>query len=765
LNGKADFNLVAPYPARITLSEGQLISQRLISMYMEFFGLTTLPFSMLGPVGLSADIEAQKDANKWIYQGDVTLRLAQNRVSYGSGQDRFEGWVSGNLSAKGQLPRPQLSAKLIGNNITFTSEKAVLKPFKADVSMSGKYPVFSTTSLRARIPGVSIAVGERGYQIDDLKVHLKKGNFNLQSGSFSWPEILLSTSVLQNLRMSLTGQKGQMLIFLQGKNSRLLDAAIDLNLLPANWQFTALDSLQIRAVIRQGDWSTISSNLELTDFSFNNHNDSCIAENIRALAEIHARYHFKQGKMEAALSLSATRGELLCDKFYIDLVRNNFFVSGNGVYRSPMQNLQLNSLRIGLQDMLALDLNGNLSSKTEKPEFDLSITIPKTTIRPIFHHLISEPFKYEKPALAAIQVGGTISARLNLVRRGSDWSLKGKSFWHNGSLVFNETGISFDVINIDLPVWYQTGRRPTGSKTMKGSLSIQKMMLPFLPPQPILFPFKVRADSIAITDSTRLLFQSGEIRLGPILGKNIFGSQLSVETSLTLNAIGVDPYLEGIWPNPTRGVMHGRLEKINFDGRTVTSQGQIAIEIFDGQIIIDDLGVSNIFSSAPVIKLNAQVHDLSLTDLTGGTSFGKIQGVLAGYIKDLEVVNGQPQKFNLRLETVPKKNVTQKINVKAVENIARIGGGSSPFSGLAGTFVSFFKDFSYQKIGMVASLENDVFKINGTEKEAGVEYLVKKGGIPGVDVVNTNPNNRISFKDMMKRIKRIKGTQGEPLIE
>ena len=131
----------------------------------------------------------------------------------------------------------------------------------------------------------------------------------------------------------------------------------------------------------------------------------------------------------------------------------------------------------------------------------------------------------------------------------------------------------------------------------------------------------------------------------------------------------------------------------------------------------------------------------------------------------MEVVNGQPQKFNLRLETVPKKNVAQKINVKAVENIARIGGGSSPFSGLAGTFVSFFKDFSYQKIGMVASLENDVFKINGTEKEAGVEYLVKKGGIPGVDVVNTNPNNRISFKDMMKRIKRIKGTQGEPLIE
>ncbi len=99
-----------------------------------------------------------------------------------------------------------------------------------------------------------------------------------------------------------------------------------------------------------------------------------------------------------------------------------------------------------------------------------------------------------------------------------------------------------------------------------------------------------------------------------------------------------------------------------------------------------------------------------------------------------------------------------------MENIARLGGGQSPFIGLAGTVVSFFKEFSYKKIGVAASLENDVFKVNGTIKKNGLEYIVKTGGLTGVDVINLNPDNRISFKDMVKRIKRIKSTGEDPVI-
>jgi hypothetical protein len=153
-----------------------------------------------------------------------------------------------------------------------------------------------------------------------------------------------------------------------------------------------------------------------------------------------------------------------------------------------------------------------------------------------------------------------------------------------------------------------------------------------------------------------------------------------------------------------------------------------------------------------------------LAKMTSGTPFGKIEGVLDGHVKDLEVAYGQPQKFDLALETIPTKGVSQRISVKAVDNIARIGGGQSPFVGLAGGFAMLFKEFPYKKIGVRASLENDVFKVNGTIREKGKEYIIKRGGLLGVDIVNQNPDNRASFKDMVKRIKRVTADRGGPDI-
>ena len=150
--------------------------------------------------------------------------------------------------------------------------------------------------------------------------------------------------------------------------------------------------------------------------------------------------------------------------------------------------------------------------------------------------------------------------------------------------------------------------------------------------------------------------------------------------------------------------------------------------------------------------------------MTEGTSFGKIEGILNGYAKKLEVSNGQLQRFDLLLDTVKTDDVPQKISVKAVDNIARLGGGQSPFAGVAGLFVSFFKEFPYRKIGVHATLENDVFRIHGTIREDGKEYLVKRGFFSGVDVINQSRGNRVGFKDMLKRIRRITDSKGGPIV-
>jgi hypothetical protein len=64
-----------------------------------------------------------------------------------------------------------------------------------------------------------------------------------------------------------------------------------------------------------------------------------------------------------------------------------------------------------------------------------------------------------------------------------------------------------------------------------------------------------------------------------------------------------------------------------------------------------------------------------------------------------------------------------------------------------------------------ATLDNDVFRINGTIKEGDKEYLVRRGMFSGVDVINMNPDNQISFKDMVKRVRRIKDAKMGPTIQ
>jgi hypothetical protein len=78
---------------------------------------------------------------------------------------------------------------------------------------------------------------------------------------------------------------------------------------------------------------------------------------------------------------------------------------------------------------------------------------------------------------------------------------------------------------------------------------------------------------------------------------------------------------------------------------------------------------------------------------------------------------------------------------------------------MAGALTSLFKEFPYDKIAVQASLENDVFRIGGPLKEGDKVYLVKRGGLSGVNVVNQDPDRQISFKDMMRRIQRVAAAQ------
>jgi hypothetical protein len=236
-------------------------------------------------------------------------------------------------------------------------------------------------------------------------------------------------------------------------------------------------------------------------------------------------------------------------------------------------------------------------------------------------------------------------------------------------------------------------------------------------------------------------------------------------TSLAARDMDLAPLLSRIWPRPVQGLAQVDLDPVRLERNTVHGEGKITASVFGGNVVLSNPSASGVFTTAPVLRTDVTLKDLHLAELTKETAFGRIEGILEGDISDLEIAYGQPQAFDLRLETEKRAGVSQRISVRAVDNIAQIGGGQSPFIGFASVFASLFKEFPYEKIGIRASLENDMFRINGTVKEGGKEYLVKRGSFSGVNVVNQNPDNLISFKDMVKRIQRVTASKSGPVVK
>jgi hypothetical protein len=454
---------------------------------------------------------------------------------------------------------------------------------------------------------------------------------------------------------------------------------------------------------------------------------------------------------------------MLLGSYYFNLKSTPFACAAKLDYTAALHAVALSATRLELKNLASLDLEGRVIY----PDLDgnLDIKIPSTTLQPVFEQFIREPFKTENPFLTNLAMSGTFSARIALKKQGKQQSLKGSLQWQNGDAVLDKGGVALKGLNLDWPIWYVSGPFKPEKSNLKGALTIQSLKMPGLPEQPLNLNFDVGPNQLTIPSAFVLKIKGGAVELGPLTAKNIYSAAPLIDTSLNLRPLDLRPILAGFWSKELSGTASGRLTKIAFDGRSLNTQGKIKANLFNGEIVVSDIGMDKLFSANPVFKLSANWENLNMLEMTKDTEFGAIQGVLQGYIKGFEIAAAQPQKFDLLIESVPKKGIAQKMSLRAVDNIARIGGGQSPFVGMAVVYAAFIQELSYKKIGIKAVLENDSFRINGTTKEGNTEFLVAKGGLLGVNIVNQTPGLPISFKDMLQRIKGVLANSEKPVVK
>jgi hypothetical protein len=210
------------------------------------------------------------------------------------------------------------------------------------------------------------------------------------------------------------------------------------------------------------------------------------------------------------------------------------------------------------------------------------------------------------------------------------------------------------------------------------------------------------------------------------------------------------------------GAINADLGVMRYQNNRIASEGRAVIHVFGGEIEAANFFAENIAASSRRVGGDITFRNINLEEVTRKIAIGKITGIVRGSLKNLVVEYGQPASFTLEVESVEARGIAQQISVDAIQNISILGTGAG--SALNRGITQFFREYPYSKIGFRCVLNNDQFSVNGTIHEGGKEYLVRRGFLRGVDVVNQNPDNVISFKDMQERTERIfRSPQAEPV--
>lgn len=212
------------------------------------------------------------------------------------------------------------------------------------------------------------------------------------------------------------------------------------------------------------------------------------------------------------------------------------------------------------------------------------------------------------------------------------------------------------------------------------------------------------------------------------------------------------------WPEMA-GQLSGVIPELHYADQRLTVDGVLLIRAFDGDITIRNLQVDHLLGVVPTLNADVQLRDIDLQKFTGTFSFGRIEGRLEGAMNGLELQNWRPVAFQAHFETPRNDDSRHRISQRAVDNLTSLGGGVG--GALSRSFLRFFEDFSYDRLGLSCVLKNGVCEMGGVEPAPNGYYIVKGGGLPRIDVIGYQ--RRVNWPVLIKRLEAIT-SGGGPVI-
>lgn len=251
----------------------------------------------------------------------------------------------------------------------------------------------------------------------------------------------------------------------------------------------------------------------------------------------------------------------------------------------------------------------------------------------------------------------------------------------------------------------------------------------------------------------------GHLRLDRLVWRPARGeAPLRIEMGLALEALDLGSLSQRLgWPD-FEGTLGGTLPNALYERNRVSFEGGLAMQLFGGEVRIDDLALERPFGVAPSLAANLRFQDIDLAPLTGAFGFGEITGRLDGRIRDLRLVDWTPVAFDARLLTDRDWAGPRRISQRAVQDISDLGG-SGLVAGMQARLLRTFDDFGYDRIGIGCVLRDNRCAMTGLKKRGDGYVIIDGRGLPRIDVVGFRRS--VDWPTLVSRLKD--ATEGDTL--
>jgi len=445
-------------------------------------------------------------------------------------------------------------------------------------------------------------------------------------------------------------------------------------------------------------------------------------------------------------------GEVLAGRFYADLSPVKPVLRLKAIWDSSLGQLNLDQATVAVESLGDLSLTGRIS----RADFRVESTVQARSLSK-FVELFGPGLGDVLPTIAASRVSGGVDAHLEASGTPAAFGISGTITLDDLSLISEPLDVEARGISGRVPVdLHSAGLAPAGTgEETTGSVEIASLKLGPLRLTSPGVTLGVRTNRMRIVAPLAFDLAGGRIGLEGVSLQREQGG-VGVEGHLRIEDVDLEKLTKELNLPLMKGRVTADLGNIRYTEQVLASDGDATVRVFGGDIRIRNLYMDNPLSRFRTVHGDMDFTNLDLHGLSQTFEFGEMNGTVDGYVHELRLFEATPSRFVARVET--RKKGKRDISVKALNNLSIIsqGGITSVLSRGMYRFIDFYR---YEKIGIQCELENDVFTLTGTAREGSDRYLVYGGLLPPrIDIVA--PGHRISFKEMLKRIKRVDRKRG-----